>query len=89
MKIKSGFLLRKVSDVYVVVAVGEASKVFGGMISLNETGAFLWEKLANGCKDKDELLGLLLEEYEVSEAVAKKDIDTFIEKLNASSLLEN
>lgn len=40
MKIKNGFILRNVSDAYVVVAVGEAAKDFNGMITLNETGAF-------------------------------------------------
>ena len=47
MKIKNGFILRNVSDAYVVVAVGEAAKDFNGMITLNETGAFLWKTLAD------------------------------------------
>ena len=47
MKIKNGFILRNFSDAYVVVAVGEAAKDFNGMITLNETGAFLWKTLAD------------------------------------------
>ena len=42
MKIKQGFVVRKVGDSHVVVPVGELSKTFHGMINLNETGAFLW-----------------------------------------------
>ena len=42
IKIKEGFLLRKVAGDHVVVPVGEAGKVFHGMIRLNDTGAFLW-----------------------------------------------
>ena len=38
MKIKDGFILRSVSDAYVVVPLGEAAKTFNGMITLNETG---------------------------------------------------
>ena len=41
MKIKKGFVLRKVGGESVVVPVGEMSKQFHGMINLNETGAFL------------------------------------------------
>ena len=42
MKIKKGFVLRVVGGENVVVPVGEMSKKFHGMITLNETGAFLW-----------------------------------------------
>ena len=44
MKIKQGFMLREVAGNYVVVAVGEASKKFNGVINLNESGAFIWKK---------------------------------------------
>lgn len=50
MKIKPDFLLRKVAENYVVVPVGTAMVDFNGMINLNETGAFLWEKLEHGAK---------------------------------------
>ena len=43
MKIKNGFIVREVGGENVVVPVGEMSKVFHGMINLNETGAFLWK----------------------------------------------
>ena len=45
MKIKDGFMLRKVGGQNVVVAVGKASLEFNGIIRLNETGKFLWEQL--------------------------------------------
>ena len=43
MKIKKGFVLRVVGGENVVVPVGEMSKVFHGMINLNDTGAFMWK----------------------------------------------
>ena len=45
MKIKDGFMLREVASQTMVVAIGEASKTFNGIIRLNPTGKFLWEKL--------------------------------------------
>ena len=38
MKIKNGFMLRKVGSQNVVVAVGTASKDFNGIIRLNDSG---------------------------------------------------
>ena len=43
MKIKEGYVLREVAGQAVVIAVGEASKTFHGMINLNETGRRLPE----------------------------------------------
>ena len=41
MKIKKGFVVRKVGGECVAVPVGEMSKNFHGMINLNGTGAIL------------------------------------------------
>ena len=45
LKTKKGFLLRRLGDEFMVVAIGEASKSFNGMIRLNDTGAFYWKEL--------------------------------------------
>ena len=87
MKIKDGFLLRKVADRYIAVAVGEESVSFNAMITTNETGAFLWEKLKNDISE-EELLKALLEEYDVDEETAKADIAEFLEKLRSGKLLD-
>ncbi|MCC8103908.1 MAG: PqqD family protein [Lachnospiraceae bacterium] len=47
MKIKEGFVIRKVAGEYVAVATGEASREFQGMIKLNETAKTIWEGLAD------------------------------------------
>ena len=57
------------------------------MITLNETGAFLWKNLAEGI-EKEELLKKMLAEYDVLESEASKHIDQFIEKLEKSGILE-
>ncbi len=79
MKINDGFMLRNVAGKNIVVAVGEAAMDFDGMISLNETGAFLWKILEDGA-DYDTLLNKLLDEYDIDEETAKKDIDAFIKR---------
>lgn len=86
MKIKEGFVLRQVADSTIVVPSGEASLDFNGMITLNDTGAFLWRMLETGA-EKDELLAAMLKEYVVDEKTAINGIDKFIEKLAGEGLL--
>ena len=86
MKIKQGFILREVAGNYIVVAVGSAVKEFNGVINLNETGAYLWKKLQDGA-DEEGLVKALLEEYEVEEELARKDVKAFVEKLQGAKLL--
>lgn len=86
MKIKKGFILRKVGGQNVVVAVGAASRSFSGIIRLNETGKFLWEKLSAD-KTEDELCEALLSEYELSEEQARADVSAFVQKLKEAGLL--
>lgn len=87
MKIKEGFIIREVAGNFIVVAVGSAVKQFNGVITLNETGSFLWKKLQDGC-EKEDLIDALLNEYEVSKDVAEADVTAFIEKLNGAGLLK-
>ena len=88
MKIKEGFLLKEIAGSYVVVPVGEKLVDFQMMVTLNETGAFLWEKLANDITE-EELVAALLGEYDVDEQTAKKDVSEFIKKLNEKEILAN
>lgn len=87
MKIKKGFMLREVAKNYVVVAVGEASKEFNGVINLNETGAFLWKQLIDD-NTVDGVVAALLNEYDVSEEAARRDVELFINKLKEAKILE-
>ena len=86
MKIKEGFILREIAGSYIVVAVGDAVKSFNGVISLNQTGAFLWKALRDG-GDENTLLKALLDEYDVEKELAKRDIALFLAKLKSANLL--
>ena len=86
MKIKDGFMLRSVAGKNIVVAVGAASLDFDGLISLNETGTFLWKTLEDGA-DFDTLTEKLLSEYDIDEETAKSDISAFLEKVKEADLI--
>lgn len=86
MKIKDGFMLRKVGSETVVVATGVASVGFNGIIRLNGTGEFLWGLLGQDTTE-DALIAAMLEEYDIDEATAKKDIAAFVGRLKEADLL--
>ncbi len=88
MKIKSGFVLEKVGNGYLAVAVGERAKDFSGLVRMNETSAFFWNVMAEKDVSREELLAAVRSEYEVSEEEALADIDKFIENLRNGGILE-
>lgn len=87
MKIKKNFMLRSVAGESIVIAVGDAAKDFGGMIKLNETGAFLWKQLESDSTE-DALVKAMLGAYETDEETAKKDVKAFISALEKAELIE-
>ncbi len=87
MKIKSGFVVREVAGESVVVPVGEMSKIFHGMINLNETGAFLW-KFFSAEHTLEEGIAALLGEYDVDEAVARADVEAFVKTIQDNGFAE-
>jgi hypothetical protein len=83
MQINQDFTIQKVGGSYVAVAVGETSKKFHGMIRLNETGAFLWKRMAERDITEEELVDALLAEYEIDRNTAAEDVRRMIESLRA------
>ena len=86
MKQNPNFLLREVADSVVLVPVGEATKTFPGMITMNPTGKFLWELLAQE-QTAESLTAAILDRYEVAEETAAKDVAEFLKKLTASGAI--
>ena len=86
MKVKNGFILRKVGHQYVVAATGEASKNFNGMIRLNDEAAFAFGQLQGGTTE-EELVAALVEKYGGHEAEVRADVAHFLEKLKEADAL--
>lgn len=77
MKVKEGFILRKVGRQYVVAATGEASRNFNGMLRLNEEAAFAFSLLQKGIA-REELMKAVTEKYP---AETESTVDAFLEAL--------
>lgn len=85
MKIKDGFLLRQVAGQSVVLPVG-GDLDLNMMITLNDSGVFLWERLLCDTTE-DALVAALLGEYDVDEATAKESVAAFVKKLHDNGFL--
>ena len=89
MKIKSGFMLRSIAGCKVVVSVGKRTLDFNGIINLNDSAAFLWERLDAGAEE-EELVSAILENYtDVDEATARKSVAEFIQTIREAGCLED
>lgn len=86
MKRNPEFLLRRVAGTIVVVPVGKATADFPGMITLNETGAYLWEQLEQD-QTVESLTAALTQAYEVDEQLARRDVTAFVERLQPTGAI--
>lgn len=87
MKRKDEFVMRKVGEHWVIVAVGEESKKFNGMIRVNESGAFLFRQLEQEMT-KEELAQALMKEYEIDEETAIKGVEKFLDAVADAGILQ-
>ncbi|MBO4989436.1 MAG: PqqD family protein [Clostridia bacterium] len=84
MKIKQGFVVRKVgNDVFAVSTRAD----FNGMVKLNETAAMLWEYFQTEHTAEEGAL-FLCQSYEVSPEKAKADVEKFLKSLRESDILQ-
>ena len=81
MKIKEGYMLRQIAGTWIVVPIAERVVDFNGMISLSDTGAFLWQLMEKEQTTESDLLSALLDEYEVDQSTAQEDLSSFLNQL--------
>lgn len=87
MKIKENYVMREVAGQSIVIAIGEESERFKGMINLNRTGRDVWKYLETGM----DLVGIakkIAEKYEVDENIAEHDVEKMLDKLYRAGVLE-
>lgn len=78
--LKKDFALRQIAGMWVVLPLGDQTVDFSALLSLNESGAMLWEALEKGA-DRNGLVAALIAEYDVTREEAAADVDAFLEKL--------
>lgn len=88
MKIKNGFMLRAIAGQWVVVPIGERTIEFNAIITLSDTGAFLWKQMENDVTT-DELINRIVNEYDIDYKSANLDTIEFLDQLKVKGLIEN
>lgn len=78
-KIKS-FISRTIAGETVLVPADETAHDFNGMISLTDTAAYIWEHIEEAA-DFNQLVDMILDEYEVDRETAAVDASNFIMQL--------
>lgn len=87
MKIKTGFIKRQVAGRTVVVAVGDRSREFNSMITLNGIADFIWTVMQNDVT-VDQVVSAVLAEYDADEQTVRTDVEKFIGKLREAGLID-
>ncbi|MEE1013120.1 MAG: PqqD family protein [Clostridia bacterium] len=87
MRIRHGFLLKKIAGEYTAIPYDGTYEEVGAMVSLNDTGAYLWSCLEEDAT-QEELIAALAEEYGIDHALAEKAVSAFINMLREHQLLD-
>ncbi|MBQ2696086.1 MAG: PqqD family protein [Clostridia bacterium] len=87
MKIKDGFILKTIAGSTVAVPVGENLVNLQLMLTLNESGAFLWGCLEKNCTE-DDLVEAMTKEYRIDAETARTDVREFLKILKENHILD-
>ena len=86
MKIAPGFEVVNIANDYLLVPLGEQMDKFNGTVILNEVSAFILNQLKAELT-KEELVRLLMNEYDVSLETAQADVDKAVEQMKEIGII--
>ncbi len=87
MKRIKEYIKRNIAGEIVLVPAGETAGEFNGMITLTESGEFIWDHIEE-TRDFNHLLELILAEYEVDRATAAQDASAFIMQMLQAGMIQ-
>lgn len=87
MKKKEDFVVRKITDEYVMMPVGQTALKFNGLIMANEVSAFIWDNIEK-INSVDELTKLICSEFDVSYEEAYQDTEYIINEMLKAKWIE-
>lgn len=86
MRLKDDFILHNTGEDFVIIATGEATKNFNGIIKLNNMGGEIVGLLANDISE-EEIIKAIVEKYEVEYETAKEDILNLLNSLRKAGVI--
>ena len=81
IKAKEGFIIQRMMESYMIIAIGEESESFRSIIQTNETGAFYWRMIEEGTTLEALIQASLNRFDDLDEPTARHDIAEFLESI--------
>lgn len=88
MKLSNNWVLTELSGEYVAVLCGMDASSFQGIVKLNETGKFIWDRISAGNTEREIAEQMTIEYMGLSMDQAVKDVRGVIHVLQREGLLE-
>jgi len=82
-KLKSRFVARNVGNELILVPLTANVAQMNELFTMNETGKFIWENI-NENSTVLEIENLMIETFDIDSAIAKRDIELFLSKLETT-----
>ena len=90
MKTKKGYTLRSLGNESLLVPEALGCAVdFSRMISMNATAAFLWQELEGKEFDTEAMVGLLLDNYDITRDMARHDAEVLLQSWQKAGVIED
>ena len=86
MKLKPGFILRVIAGQNIVLSSGDNGNL-NQMISLNDTGLFIWQQLQTDTTE-EQIASALMTRYGINPELASSTTAGFIQKLREYQFIE-
>lgn len=88
MKLRNDLTLRQLGDEYIIVDPSQDMVDMSKVFTLNESAAFIWNELQDIDFTVDDIVNLLIENYEVSAVQAKADAQNLIHSFEKQGLVQ-
>jgi hypothetical protein len=87
MRRKGNYQLRSIGGESLLVPLGAQVAEVNGVVTLNATGRYIWELLADECS-LDSVAAAVAERFDVDPQRARSDVQVFLEAISRIGMLE-
>lgn len=88
MKLKPGYLIQKIAGENILITGGSGDVDFSKMLVLNDSATMLVQTLIDGEVSVEELVNVLVVNYNVEIDLAKTDVEELLNELKKQNILE-
>lgn len=89
MKLNSDFRLREIAGQYMLIYEGTGEVNMSAVYSFSESAAWMWNRCEGRKFSADQMVQWLLDEYEVTEDIAREDVELMLESWREYGFLKD